>query len=426
MSVAQMAGDGERILLVGVIFEKCTREDVDYSLGELENLVNTLGGTVVGRLYQNRRKPDPATFIGSGKLDELAGMIKEKKADWIAFDHDLSAAQSKNIESSLNIPVADRCSIILNIFSSRAKTAVAKMQVELANLEYLLPRLRHQWTHLSRQQGGIGGRGVGEKQIELDRRGIETRISILKKKLKKVKIQRKTRQKERSRIFSVALVGYTNSGKSTLLNTLTAATVEVEDKYFSTLDSKAASFDDPRNPSIIISDTVGFIRKLPHQLVESFRSTLEDAASADLILHVVDISDSRFENHIEVGIEVLSELGLKNTPRLIVFNKVDQVDGKKIKLPETVTSLYKNSVAISAKAEVGLDELKDAMLGFFEKRMLEKTIDIDYQNGDLLSRLYETSRVRYVEYLDDVVRVKLLATKAEFARVEKILARGGE
>jgi len=338
----------------------------------------------------------------------------------------LTAAQSKNIEKILDIPVADRCSIILNIFSSRAKTAIAKMQVDLANLEYLLPRLRHQWSHLSRQQGGIGGRGVGEKQLELDRRGIEKRIAMLKKKLKKVKVQRKIRQKERSRIFSVALVGYTNSGKSTLLNTLTTAAVEVEDKYFSTLDSKAASFDDPRNPSIIISDTVGFIRKLPHSLVESFRSTLEEAASADLLFHVVDISDSRFEHHIEVGVDVLSELGLQSTPRILIFNKIDQVGNDKIKLPETVTSLYKNSIAISAKAGIGLEELKDAMLSFFEKRMQEKTIDLDYENGDLLSRLYHTSRVQNVEYLDDVVRVKLLATKAEFARVEKMLARGGE
>ena len=289
-----------------------------------------------------------------------------------------------------------------------------------------IPRLRHQWTHLSRQQGGIGGRGVGEKQIELDKRGISRRIDILKKKLKKVKVQRKIKQKERSRIFSVALVGYTNSGKSTLLNTLTAATVEVEDKYFSTLDSKAASFDDPRNPSIIISDTVGFIRKLPHALVESFRSTLEEAASADLLLHVVDISDKRFEHHIDVGVEVLTELGLQETPRLLIFNKIDQVSDKRIKLPETVTSLYKNSIAISARAGIGLDELKDAMLSFFEERMLEKTIDLDYENGDLLSRLYHTSRVQNVEYLDNVVRVKLMATQAELARVEKILARGGE
>ena len=347
MTVAQLAGDGEKILLVGVIFDKTTREDADYSLGELENLVNTLGGTVVGRLYQNRHKADRATFIGAGKVEELGELIKETGADWVAFDHDLSAAQSKNIEKILDIPVADRCSIILNIFSSRAKTAVAKMQVDLANLEYLLPRLRHQWSHLSRQQGGIGGRGVGEKQLELDRRGIEKRIAMLKKKLKKVKVQRKIRQKERSRIFSVALVGYTNSGKSTLLNTLTTAAVEVEDKYFSTLDSKAASFDDPRNPSIIISDTVGFIRKLPHSLVESFRSTLEEAASADLLLHVIDISDPRFEHHIGVGVDVLSELGLQSTPRILIFNKIDQVGNDKIKLPETVTSLYKNSIAIS-------------------------------------------------------------------------------
>ena len=410
------------VILVGIVLDGDNRLDVDDSLLELEKLVDTLGGVTVARLVQSRQKIHPSTFIGRGKTEALAELVKSNKADWIALYGDLSPCQSKNLEKITGVPVVDRCGVILNIFSRHARTAVAKMQVELANLEYLLPRLKQAWTHLSRQQGGIGVRGVGEKQIELDRRAIRKRISVVKKKLSKVSTQRDVQRQVRRDVFKVALVGYTNSGKSTMLNSLTDAGVYVQNKLFSTLDAKVANFAPPFKPTILISDTVGFIRKLPHGLVESFKSTLEEAALSDLLLQVVDLSDRRFEKHISVGNEVLEELGLANHPRIIVFNKIDNLAGK---MSSIVTSVYKNSVAVSARSGEGLDDLKDAILTFFDERLQDKTIELEYGDGNLLSRLYETSRVHNVEYLDGRVRVNVRATRAELARLKSLLEKEG-
>jgi len=415
------ASSTEHVVIVGVVLEGDNRADVDSSLFELEKLVETLGAKTVARLVQVRQKLHAATFIGRGKAEALAELVRSNDARWVAVDHDLTPAQGKNLADVVGVPVIDRCGVILEIFSRRARTAVAKMQVELANLEYLLPRLKHQWTHLERQQGGIGVRaGMGEKQIELDRRDIRTRIASLRKKLEKVATQRDVQRSFRSDVFKVALVGYTNSGKSTLLNSLTSADVYTENLLFSTLDAKVANFDPPLKPTILVSDTVGFIRKLPHGLIESFKSTLEEAALADLLVQVVDLSDRQFEKHIAVGDQVLDELGLADRPKILVFNKADVVGGK---LPAIVTSVYKNSVACSARSGAGTDAVKDAILRFFDGRLHERTLELDYGDGDVLSRLYATSRVSTVEYLDGRVRVNLKATRAELDRIDRMLTK---
>ena len=407
-----------RVIVVGVVFAGEERVELEDSLLELEKLVDTLGGQVVDRLFQTRDRAHPSTFIGKGKAQKLAELVEAHDVNWVAFDQNLSPAQGKNLEDLVKVPVVDRCGVILNIFSQHARSSVAKMQVELANLEYFLPRLKHQWTHLSRQQGGIGVRGVGEKQIELDRRVIRKRIADLRRKLDKVKTQRKVQRQERIGVFKVALVGYTNSGKSTLLNSLTEAGVVVENKLFSTLDSKVANFAPPFKPTILISDTVGFIKKLPHSLVESFKSTLEEASLADLILQVVDLSDRQFEKQIEVGESVLDELDLSKKPKYLVFNKVDKL---KDKLPTIVTSVHRNSLAVSARSGRGLDDLKRAILDFFDKRLCDKTLELNYDEGSLLSRLYDTTKVDKVQYLEGRVKVDVRATKAELKRLDRMI-----
>jgi len=404
---------------VGVVLDSDNRVETQESLLELERLVNTLGGDTVARLVQSRHRIDPATYIGRGKADALCELVRQNGAQWVAVDANLSPAQARNLEKVVGVPVVDRCGVILNIFSSRARTAIAKMQVELAQLQYLLPRLKHQWTHLSRQQGGIGVRGIGEKQIELDRRSIRNRIQVLRKKLARVSTQRDTQRQGSRDLFRVALVGYTNSGKSTLLNALTEAEVRVEDKLFSTLDSKVANFSPPLKPTILISDTVGFIRHLPHSLVESFKGTLEEASMADLILHVVDLADRRFEQNLEVGQKVLNDLGVGENPRLLVFNKVDKLGPSK--MPVIVQSVYKDALSLSAHSGEGLDVLIERILEFFDNRLRERTLEMAYRDGNVLSRLYETTRVGDVEYLDGRVRVTLKATPAELERIERLL-----
>lgn len=413
-----------RVIVVGVVLDGDDRIEVDESLRELERLVDTVGAQVSARLVQTRHRIDAATFIGSGKAEALRELAEGNEAAWVAIDHDLSPAQAKNLERIIGRPVVDRCGVILNIFSRNARTAVAKMQVELANLDYLLPRLKHQWTHLSRQLGGIGVRGgAGESQIELDRRAIRKRMSVLKEKLARVSVQREVQRQDRKDVFKVALVGYTNSGKSTLLNRLCDTGVLVEDRLFSTLDSKVASISPSLKPSVLVSDTVGFIRRLPHGLVESFKSTLEEASYADLLLHVVDLSDPRFEAHLEVGKGVMDDLGLQRRPRLLVFNKTDRVGNTK--LARVVTAVHRDSLAVSAATGEGMDDLRGRILSFFDARLHERTLEFDYGDSSLVARLYETSRVRGVEYLDGRVRVTVRATAAELARLERLRTRGG-
>ena len=314
----------ERAVLIGLITPDIQKEQANEFLEELAFLAKTAGAIPIKNFTQRLLRPDNKTFIGKGKMEEVLFYIKEHNVDVVIFDDDLTPSQLKNIERIFEgkYKVLDRSNLILDIFASRAKTAQARTQVELAQYQYLLPRLTRMWTHLERQKGGIGMRGPGETQIETDRQIIRDKISLLKKKLQKIDKQALTRRKGREHLIRVALVGYTNAGKSTLMNTLAKSNVFAENKLFATLDTTVRKVV-IKNLPFLLTDTVGFIRKLPHQLVESFKSTLDEVREADFIIHLVDISNKNFEDHIEVVNKTIAELKANNKPTLLVFNKID-------------------------------------------------------------------------------------------------------
>lgn len=312
----------ETAVLVGVHLQEQTVDEVHDYLDELLFLAETAGAVVVKRFVQRLTTPNPRTFIGSGKMLEIKQYVEENDVDLVVFDDELSASQLRNLEREFNRRILDRTNLILDIFAQRAKTAYAKTQVELAQYQYLLPRLTRMWTHLERQRGGIGMRGPGETEIETDRRVIRDRISKLKKELLVIDRQMSTQRKNRGSIVRVALVGYTNVGKSTIMNMLSKSEVFAEDKLFATLDTTVRKVVIENLP-FLLSDTVGFIRKLPHQLVESFKSTLDEVREADVLVHVVDISHTSFEEQLSVVIETLRDIGVDDKPTLLVFNKID-------------------------------------------------------------------------------------------------------
>lgn len=312
----------ERAILVGLITPGETDAESRELLDELAFLVDTAGGLVEKRFTQKMLRPERATFVGTGKLDEIAAYVKSEEIDLVVFDDELSPSQLRNIEKVLEVKILDRSSLILDIFAGRAQTAQAKTQVELAQLQYMLPRLTRLWTHLERQKGGIGMRGPGETQIETDRRIILTKISLLKERLQNIDKQNETQRKNRGELIRVALVGYTNVGKSTILNMLSKSEVFAENKLFATLDTTVRKVVIENLP-FLLSDTVGFIRKLPHHLVECFKSTLDEVREADILIHVVDISHPNFEDQIITVNETLKELGARDKPTIMVFNKID-------------------------------------------------------------------------------------------------------
>jgi GTP-binding protein HflX len=313
----------ETAVLVGLIQGNDTEEKVDEYMDELEFLSMTAGLETKKQFVQKMYKPDTKTFVGSGKVEEIDNYVKEHKIDVVVFDDDLSPSQLRNLEKIFNVKIYDRSLLILDIFQARAQTAQAKTQVELARYQYLLPRLTRMWTHLERQRGGTSTRGgAGEKEIETDRRIIRNKVSLLRKQLKEIDKQMEQQRKNRGRLIRVALVGYTNVGKSTLMNLLSKSKVLAENKLFATLDTTVRKVVLGNLP-FLMSDTVGFIRKLPHQLVESFKSTLDETREADIILHVVDISHPEFEDHINVVNDTLAEIGARDKPTILVFNKID-------------------------------------------------------------------------------------------------------
>jgi len=342
----------EKVVLVGIITAKDDDSRIDEYLDELAFLVETAGGLPLERFKQKLANPDPRTFIGSGKLNEVAAYVKAEKIDLIVFDDELSGSQMKNIEKVLEIRVLDRTGLILDIFALRARTAHAKTQVELAQYEYLLPRLTRMWTHLERQQGGIGMRGPGETEIETDRRIIRDKIALLKKKMELIDKQMSVQRKGRGNMIRVALVGYTNVGKSTIMNQLAKAEVFAENKLFATLDTTVRKVVIENLP-FLLSDTVGFIRKLPHGLVESFKSTLDEVREADLLLHVVDISHSEFEEQIHIVNETLNEIESSGKPTIMVFNKVDAY---------TWIEKEEDDLSEATKENVTLEELKNSWM----------------------------------------------------------------
>jgi len=325
----------EKVVLIGIITKDQDKETSKEYLDELEFLSYTAGGTVVRRFTQKLSVPNSKTFIGSGKMNEVLTYVKAHDIDTVIFDDELSPAQERNISKLLKCKVLDRTNLILDIFAQRAQTSYARTQVELAQCEYLLPRLKGMWTHLERQKGGIGMRGPGETEIETDRRIVRDKIALLKDKIKTIDKQMAVQRGNRGKLVRVALVGYTNVGKSTLLNTISKSEVFAENKLFATLDTTVRKVVIGNLP-FLVSDTVGFIRKLPTQLVESFKSTLDEVREADLLLHVVDISHSNFEEHIESVNQILDEIDSKDKPTLMVFNKIDAYKDQMVKEAENL------------------------------------------------------------------------------------------
>jgi GTP-binding protein HflX len=343
----------ERALLVG---HAARDRDIAPSLEELALLADTAGARVLDSVVQRRGAIHPATFIGKGKLEELKDRAKDRDADVAIFNDDLSPPQVRNLEKALGVKVVDRSELILAIFAKRARTRESRLQVELAQHEYQLPRLTGMWTHLERQAGGIGTRGPGETQLEVDRRRVRERIATLKRELRSVEKERETQRRRRRREFRTALVGYTNAGKSTLFNALTRSQVFVEDRLFATLDATTRQMVSRERHVALVTDTVGFIRKLPHHLVASFRSTLAEAVEADLLLHVVDVSDPSLERHMKVVAGVLEDILEEPRPTTLVFNKADLVTDPE--MLDGIRARYPESFIVSARTGAGLDELR--------------------------------------------------------------------
>ena len=346
----------EKAILIGLITPKLTQDQVDEYLEELSFLAKTAGVNPIKRFTQKLPNPDNTTFLGKGKINEVKEYVKDEKIDVVIFDDDLTPSQLKNIQKIfLKTKILDRSNLILDIFASRAQTAQARTQVELAQYEYLLPRLTRMWTHLERQKGGIGMRGPGETQIETDRRIIKDKISLLKKKLAKIDKQSLTRRKGRADMIRVALVGYTNAGKSTLMNKLSKSEIFAENKLFATLDTTVRKVV-LKNLPFLLSDTVGFIRKLPHQLVESFKSTLDEVRESDLLLHVVDISNPNFEEQIEIVNTTISDIGAQSKPQLIIFNKIDAYTFE-VKEEDDLTPIKKENLSLNDLKQTWMSKL---------------------------------------------------------------------
>ena len=381
----------EKAVLIGLITPTVTTNQANEYLEELAFLAKTAGAKPVKNFTQRLLRPDNKTFIGKGKIEEVFSFVKGNAIDVLIFDDDLTPSQLKNVEKifSGKCKILDRSNLILDIFASRAQTAQARTQVELAQYQYLLPRLTRMWTHLERQKGGIGMRGPGETQIETDRQIIRDKISLLKKKLKKIDKQAFTRRKGREHLIRVALVGYTNAGKSTLMNKLSKSDVFAENKLFATLDTTVRKVV-IQNLPFLLTDTVGFIRKLPHQLVESFKSTLDEVRESDFMIHLVDISNPNFEDHIEVVNKTISEIGAQDKPMILVFNKIDSY---------TYTKKEQDDLTPATKENLSLEDLKDSWMSKINGNVmfisaLHKTC-FEELREELYVRIKKLHEVRY-------------------------------
>ncbi|HJP59715.1 MAG TPA: GTPase HflX [Gemmatimonadaceae bacterium] len=371
------------------------RHSVAEHLEELERLVDTAGAVVVGEVTQQIDKPNPATYLGKGKVDELRDEITAKNASLIVFDDELSPSQGKNIEDATGQRVMDRAELILDIFATRARSSEAKMQVELAQLQYMLPRLTRMWAHLEKFRGGIGVRGPGETQLETDRRLINQRIRMLKGRLGEVQKSREVQRSGRRDAFRASLVGYTNAGKSSILRSIgNDPSVFVEDRLFATLDPVTREIDVGENFKVLLTDTVGFIRKLPHDLVASFRATLEEVNEADLLLHVIDASHPNWEEQRSVVNQVLAELGAAEKPVLYVFSKIDALPDDQVKaLRERISNLAPGSVFVSSLTEGGLEPLRRALLAVRREATQVSEIRFSSSDGRLLAQLHREGNV---------------------------------
>ncbi len=395
-------GHREKAILVGVVLPPGPDESYpDDPLDELRGLAKTAGLNVVGSLLQKRQQVDIATYIGSGKVEELKELVEAQEADVVVFDNDLGPAQTRNLEKAVGVKVVDRTEVILDIFATHAQTHEAHLQVELAQLEYAMPRLKRMWTHLSRYKGGIGVRGPGEKQLEEDRRLVGHRIQELKAKLAKIQARKEREVASRSEVPTVSLVGYTNAGKATLMNALTDAGVLVENKLFATLDTRTRRWRFHGGGQALLSDTVGFIKDLPHALVASFKATLEEARQADLLLHVVDASSPEAESQIRAVQSVLTELGLENHPTLLVLNKADRVPDRSFL--DVLRAHHAQTVTISAAQGEGLDRLEAAVREALSERALDAEVETGVENGRVLAYLAQHAQIHDRTYAEDRV-----------------------
>ena len=395
----------ERAILFCVQLQ-VNHNDTEEPLEELRRLAETAGARVVQNIVQKRGNIDPVYYIGKGKAFELAEISQELDADVLICDDDLTPAQVRNLEKVINKKVIDRSELILDIFATRAKTFQAKLQVELAQLEYTKPRLKRMWTHLSRIEGGIGTRGPGEKQLEVDKRIVARKIHYLRGKLSEVEKRQERLVASRKEFFTVSIVGYTNAGKSTLMNALTEIDAFVEDKLFATLDTKTSICKLESRRKILVSDTVGFIQKLPHHLVSSFKATLEEARNADLMLHVVDISSPAIHKQIEAVHAVLKELGCDKKPMIVVFNKIDAVKD------ETIVPLlrdrYKNCIMISAKTHQGIDGLKCKIEEMIKENYVALELSCSSANGKLIAYLHQHAHILSSRFDEERATFRLL------------------
>jgi GTP-binding protein HflX len=411
----------EKIVLVGVTRPPASLDEAERNLDELAQLVDTAGADAVARVMQRMETPDPATFLGKGKAQHLHTVSEQTDADTVVFDDELTPAQQRNLEKLIGRTAIDRTAVILDIFAQHAHTQPGKVQVELAQLRYRLPRLRGRASALSQQRGGvgaggaIGNRGPGETQLEVDRRRLLRRMSKLEAELRDLRRRGRTqrRARQRSRLPSVALVGYTNAGKSTLLNRLTTASALVEDRLFSTLDPTTRRLDLPGGEVVLLTDTVGFVRKLPHQLVESFRSTLDEVAEADLLVHVVDSSSPDPQGQIDAVRTVLSEIGAGEIPELVVFNKTDAAPTDAVDRLVTTTP---GSAAVSAGTGAGIDGLLQAMSDRLRALAVVIELLVPYDRGDVVAAVHRSGEVLVESHEEQATRLRARLDRADLAR----------
>lgn len=411
----------DRAIIVGVVMPGMRREQTLEYLDELARLADTAGAEVVGREIQVIHARNPAFLIGKGKVAQIAAAAESLDATVVLFDEDLTPVQAKNLEKEIKKRVVDRSGLILDIFSRRARTREAQTQVALAQLEYLLPRLTRQWTHLERQEGAIGTRGPGETQLETDRRLVRKKIGLLKDDLKKIELQRGVRRRKREPFQKIALVGYTNAGKSSLLNALAGSDAFVENRLFATLDAAIRTFHLSRQEQVLLIDTVGFIRKLPAHLVASFRSTLEETVEADLLLHVVDAADPGREDHVGTVLQVLLELGIADKPSIMVFNKIDLLRDREA--VDVMKSQFPNAVFVSALRGIGLESLRQALINRFEAQKETLELRIPAGRSDRIAAVHELAEILEKKYEDESVIITCRAYPPNAARIRELVLR---